>query len=546
MTSLLSIIDGERQKDQDIRTQNVTACVSLGNILKSSLGPIGLDKMIVDQIGDVTISNDGATILKKLEVEHPAAKVLVQLAERQDDEVGDGTTSVVLVAAELLRRANILVKNKIHPTTVISGYLMAMREATKYIRDNLRVIVEGLGDDVLLQVAQTSMSSKLIGPDKIFFSDLVVKAIKRVGMTTPDGRRTTYPVSAVHILKAPGKSAKESIFVEGFALNCTVAAQGMPKKIKGAKIACINFGLKKAALPHGVKIKKGPKDLLKIQEEEQDMVKRKIKKILDAGANVILTSKGLDDLSAKYLVQAKAMGVRRVTLRDLNRIADCTGARVVLEMIDDDEEGSTFNADCLGTADLVEQIHVGDNECILLSGTKHSLSSSLILRGANTYMLEEMERSVHDSLCAVKRVLESRSIVPGAGAVETALAMYLGGFAKTIGTREQLAISEFAKALLVIPKTLATNAGVDSTDLVAKLCTLHASALKSDDKKQFKMYGLDLKNQKAIDPVKAGIVEPGLSKVKSIRFATEAAITILRIDDMIKLNPKPAPKKHRH
>lgn len=537
-------IAGSRQTGREVRAQNVLACNMIANYVKSSLGPVGLDKMLVDDVGEVTITNDGATILNLLDIKDPAAKVLVDNAQLQDREVGDGTTSVTLLAAELLKKGDALVKDKIHPNTVLAGYKLACKVALKWMRDNLTVPSSDLGEKGLLAAAKTSMSSKIINDDSEFFGNLCVQAANSVRYSNGKGGHT-YPIKAINVLKAHGKSQKETQYIEGYALNCTVGSQQMPKNVEKAKIAFLDFNLMKYKLKMGVHvIVNDPEKLQQIKQREADVTKERIHKILETGANVILTTGGIDDMNLKYFVDANVMAVRRVLKKDMKRIAKATGGTIVssLATLEGDE---AYEASNLGYCDYVGQERVCDDELMLFKGLQKRSAASIIIRGANDFMCDEIERAVHDALCVIKRVGESKSVVPGGGCVEAALSIFLENYASTIATKEQVAIIEFAQALLVIPRTLAVNAAKDAAELVPYLRAYHDKAQKNPEKQgNLKWMGLDLYNGKIRDNHAAGVFEPTIIKSKSIKFATEAAITILRVDDKIKLIPEQKEKSY--
>ena len=534
--SLLGI-QGERETGMDVREGNVMAVQSVANIVKSSLGPQGLDKMLVDETGEVVITNDGATILKLLSIEHPAAKILGDLAQIQDKEVGDGTTSVVILSAELLRRATQLIKNKVHPTTVISGYRTALKEAIKHIKSDLVIQIDPNNTELLRKVAETSLSSKLIGPESKFFSDIIVKAMLNV--KSANGK---YPVKNINIVKTHGKSVTESRLIDGYAIESSRGGMGMPLTVKNAKIALLDMNLAKFRLPPGVSVViQNPDNLENIRQRELDVTKERCKKIIDAGANVIICSKGIDDFALKYFVEAKCIAVRRCDRADMKRLSAATGAKIMITF--DEENGEeVFNKEYLGEAEEVSEEAVNDYNYVFFKKCKKQSAQTILLRGANYLMLDETERSVHDALCAVKRVLESNKLVVGGGCVEVSTSLHLENYARSLGSREQMAINEFAEALNIIPKQLAINAAKDATDLLTKLRYVHEryqnQKEQTEDTKKLKNTGLDLLTGKIRNNYKAGVFEPAISKVKSLKFATEAAITILRIDDLIRIEPE--------
>jgi T-complex protein 1 subunit alpha len=394
--------------------------------------------------------------------------------------------------------------------------------------------------ETLLNLAKTSLSSKFVGVEDTF-AQMVVNAIESVKVPGPGGK-AKYPVAQINILKSHGRSITESTIVSnGYAIPLGRAGQGMPTRVANAKIALLDFDLKKYRMGMNIEIKvEDPKELERIRQKEMDITRDRINCLLKAGANVFFTTKGMDDLSIKYIVEAGGMGCRRVDKKDIRRIAKATGGQVLLTLsqLDGDER---VDPSVLGQADEVYEQPVGDNDHVFIQGCKASRATTILLRGSTEFQLEEMDRSLHDSLCAVSKALEFNACVPGGGAVETALNIYLEDFARSLGSREQLAVAEFAEALLVIPKQLANNAALDAIDLTSRLRVHHNAAQTSqpgsDKEKEYKWYGLDLVKGKVRNSVEAGCLEPAVGKLKALKFATEAAISILRIDDLIKLDP---------
>ncbi|KAJ1837554.1 chaperonin-containing T-complex alpha subunit Cct1, partial [Coemansia sp. RSA 2708] len=395
-------IGGSRVSGQEVRSQNVMAAQSIANVIKTSLGPVGLDKMLVDDVGEVTISNDGATILQLLEVEHPAGKILVKLAQQQDTEVGDGTTSVVIIAAELLRRANELIKSHIHPATVIAGYRLACKEANRFIADQMAQRVEKLGTEALVNVAMTTISSKILGTYGTFFAQMAVDALQAV--RTQDARgKARYPVAAVNVLKVKGASARESSYFTGYALYRPFTGAAMKRAVANPKIAVIDFDITKTRMKLGVNIViDNPESLEAIRKREADISTERVRMLLDAGVTAVFSTRGIDDMYVKMFAEAGAVTVTRVPKDDARRIARGCGASVLttLANLDGDE---SVDVSALGSAELVEQVRLSDDDVVVLRGAREQHASTVILRGANDYMLDEMERSFHDSLCAVKR-----------------------------------------------------------------------------------------------------------------------------------------------
>ncbi|ADM11157.1 T complex protein 1 subunit alpha [Encephalitozoon intestinalis ATCC 50506] len=522
---------GESYSGASAVEKNANAMMKVYNAIKTSFGPLGLDKMCVDSAGEVSITNDGATILQSMVVDDPAAKILVDLATHQDHEVGDGTTSVVLIAASLIEKGAKLIASGVHPSVVVSGYKMAFNECVQFIKKSISKSTLNLGSKALRNVVKTSISSKVISSESELFCEIVIDALKCIESSTED-KKNMYPIEDINILKHPGGSMKESFLHQGYALNCSLASNFMKREIKKPKILCIDFGLQKYKNPLTVNIVvDNPNKLEEIRKKELEITRKQVKAIIDSGANVILTTRGIDDMCTKILLEAGVVGIRRCKKEDLIVIAKAIGTSLVSSTSD---LSGGDNITSPGSADKFEVVSIGEEECVFINGLKKKMAS-IILRGANSQLLDEMQRSIHDAICVLRRTLESGSVVPGGGSVECALSLMLEKFAFTVNSKEHVAIHRYAESLLSIPKILATNAGLDSNEIVAGLLSSQAKEIESSSETRF--LGIDVTSGKIQNNFEFGIIEPSMNKMKSLKAATEAAISILRINEVIILPP---------
>lgn len=535
MSKEISTIDllcgGESYSGVSAVEKNSREMMKVYNAIKTSFGPLGLDKMCVDSAGEVSITNDGATILQNMLVEDPAAKILVDLATQQDQDVGDGTTSVVLLAANLIEKGAKLISSGVHPSVVVSGYKIAFNECVQFIKKSISKDSSQLGSKALANVVRTSISSKVINAEHELFCGIVIDALKCVE-TADVNKKTVYPIEDINILKHPGSSMKESFLYQGYAMNCSLASNAMKKCVKKPRIACLDFGLQKYKSPLTVNVLvEDPNKLEEIRKKELDITRSRIKSIIGSGATVILTTKGIDDMCTKILLDAGVVAVRRCKKEDLNVIAKATGTTLLSDIIDVSGGEAISN---LGSAEKFEVMPVGQEECVFIEGLKKKMAS-IVLRGANCQLLDEMHRSVHDAVCILKRTLESKLVIPGGGAVECALSLMLEKFAFTVNSKEHVAIHRYAESLLSIPKILATNAGLDSNEILAQL--LSEQSKERVDHMSSRFLGVDVMTGNVQDNFEFGIIEPSMGKLKALRAATEAAISILRINEVIILPP---------
>jgi thermosome len=513
-------------KGNQAQRNNITAAKTVAEIVRTSLGPRGMDKMLVDTLGDVTITNDGATILKEIDVQHPAAKMMVEISKATDNEVGDGTTSTVVLAGSLLEKAEELITKNVHPTVVVQGFKKASQKAIETLRE-IAIKVDPADKAFLNKIARTSMASKMVSADSRELADMVVDAVLAVAEKSSDQYRVD--VDNIKVEKKAGGSIRDTNFIHGIVLDKEVVHGGMPKRIENAKIAVINSALEIEKTEFDAKINiNSPDQMQKFMDEENRMLKAMVDKLVAAGANVLLCQKGIDDIAQHYLAKAGILAVRRIKESDMYKLSRATGARVINNL---DE----LLASDLGFAKLVEERKVETDKWVFIEGCKNPKSVSILVRGGSQRVVDEAERSVHDAIMAVKDVIEYPYVLVGGGAPEALASLKLREWVANLSGREQLASEKFADGIETIPIALAENAGMDPLDTQVQLRS------KSSTGKA--RYGIDVLNGKVADMAAKDIYEPLAVKEQVINAATEAACMILRIDDVIAASkPKDMPK----
>jgi len=512
-----------QQKGRDAQKNNIAAAKLVADLVKTSLGPRGLDKMLVDSLGDVTITNDGATILKEIDAQHPAAKMMVEVSKTIDTEVGDGTTSSVIFAGALLEKAEKLLEKDVHSTVIVDGYQAASEKSLELLADFAKSIKPD-DEESLIKIAKTSMQSKLISEDSEPLSKLVVGAILKIAEKNGD----TYSVDLdnLKVEKKSGGSIEDTALIKGIVLDKEIVHSGMPTKIQKAKIALVNAALEVEKTEMSAEIRiSDPTQMQMFLEEENRMLKEMVTKLHNAGTNVLICQKGIDDISQHYLAKHGILAVRRVKESDMTKLAKATGGRITTNLDDITEKD-------LGHADLVQQKKVETDKWVFIEGCKNPHSVTILIRGGSQRVVDEVDRSIHDSLMVVKDVIETPSIVTGGGSAEAYLAGQLNEYADSFDGREQLAIKQYAEALESIPLTIAENAGMDPIDTIISL-----RAKQNNGKKGA---GINAKESKIGDMNSLSIVEPLVVKEQIVKSATETACMILRIDDVIAISGGPS------
>ncbi len=514
-TPVLLLKEGtKRERGKDAQHNNITAAVAIAEAIRTALGPKGQDKMLVDSFGDVTITNDGATILKEIDVEHPAAKMIVEVAKTQDDEVGDGTTTAVVIAGELLKQAEILIDQKIHPTVIVEGYRKGMDKALEVLES---IAIQDSSDSMLNKIAMTSMQSKVVSDFRKFLAEMAVRAIKRITETIDGEIRAD--LDNVKVEKKQGGSLRDTLFIDGIVLDKEVVHPGMARLVRNPKIALIQsaFEVEKTEFTAKIDIRE-VSQMQAFLDEEERMLRAMVEKVQKSGANVVLCQKGIDDVAQHFLAQAGITAVRRIKESDMEKLARATGGKLVTNLDD-------LSRRDLGTAEIIEERKIADDKMVFVEGCKDPKAVSILIRGSTDLVVDEAERALHDALCVIRDVVEDGRVVPGGGAPEIEVSRQLHSYAESLPGREQLAVIAFAEAMEIIPKTLAENAGLDPIDIIAELKTRH--------EKNETNTGVDGLQGKVADMAKANVWEPLVVKRQAIRSSSEVAQMLLRIDDVI-------------
>ncbi|MBS7659170.1 MAG: thermosome subunit beta [Candidatus Bathyarchaeia archaeon] len=506
-----------RTTGREAQRNNITAAKIIAEIVKTTLGPKGMDKMLVNSFGDVTITNDGATILKEIDVQHPAAKMLVEVAKAQDNEVGDGTTTAAVLAGELLSKAEELLDQNIHPTIIIEGYRKAAEKAREVL-EKMALPVSIKDEQLLIDVAMTAMGSKGVAGAREHLAKLAVEAVKQV-VEEKDGKLKA-DIDLIKVLKKHGKSLEETELVRGMVIDKEVAHPQMPKVVHNAKIALLNAKLEIEKTEFDAKINiESPEQMKLFLEEEERMLREMVDKIAEVGANVVFCEKGIDDLALHFLAKRGILAVKNVSSSDMEKLARATGGKIVANVKD-------LSAELLGEAKTVEEVKIGEDKLVYVKECRNPKAVTIVIRGGTEHVVDEAERSLHDALCVVRNAIEDGKIVPGGGAPEAEVARQLRDYAAQIGGREQLAIEAFANAVESIPLTLAENAGLDPVDIMVELRAAH-------EKADGYAMGVDVFTGKIRNMLELKVVEPLRVKLQVIKSATEAACMILKIDDVI-------------
>jgi len=515
-----------RNRGKEAQKNNILAAKIIAEAIRSTLGPRGMDKMLVDSLGDITITNDGAAILDEIDVEHPAAKMMVEIAKTQDDMVGDGTTTAVVLSGELLKKAEELLEQNIHPTLIVSGYRKAAEKAMEVL-DNLSEAVNVDDKETLRKVAITSMSSKGVGSAREHFADIAIEAVGQIAEKR--GEEWSADIDNIQIIKKEGKSLLDTELIRGIILDKEVVHAGMPKRVENAKIALVNTALevKKTEISAEIRIR-DPTQMKAFLDKETNMLKTMVDKITKAGANVVICQKGIDDMAQHFLAKEGILAVRRVKESDMDKLSRATGGRMANNLDD-------LKPEDLGHAALVEERKIGDDETVFIEGCKDPKSVSILIRAGLERMVDEAERAMNDALFVIADLFKKNKVVVGGGAVEAEVAKELRHYAVKIGGREQLAVEAFAESLEIIPNTLAENAGLEKIDIMVELRAAH-------EKPKGHIMGVDVFTGKVADMQKMGVIEPLSVKEQAIKSASEAASMILRIDDVISSSKPKTPK----